>query len=58
MQISNNIPIRLSEKGHKSCINQIHLIKSQNIMKIQFNHFIAWLYLQTYWLCRQMVYIQ
>ena len=36
--------IRLCEKGHKSCINQIHLIKSKITMKIQFNHFSAWLH--------------
>ena len=36
--------VRLSEKGHKMCINQIHLIQPTNTVKIQFNHFSALLY--------------
>ena len=44
MQISKNIQLDYEKKGHKLCINQIHLIKSKNTKTIQFNHFSAQLH--------------
>ena len=39
MQISKNMQLDFEKKGHKSGINEIHLNKSKNTKKIQFNHF-------------------